>query len=114
MPGNDGESVAVIGAGIGGLASAYLLAQKGKKVTLFESEPTCGGHALTVDTKEFGPVDLGFQVCNLTTYPHLMGFLRTLGTQTFPFSRATPTSHPAPTHLMAAASCRALDCRCRH
>ena len=56
------ETVAVVGAGISGLASAYLLAKQGKKVTLFESDERCGGHALTVDTKEFGPVDLGFQV----------------------------------------------------
>ena len=63
MPPEDkAETVAVVGAGISGLASAYLLAKQGKKVTLFESEERCGGHALTVDTKEFGPVDLGFQV----------------------------------------------------
>ena len=63
MPQEDkAETVAVVGAGISGLASAYLLAKQGKKVTLFESEERCGGHALTVDTKEFGPVDLGFQV----------------------------------------------------
>ena len=55
------ETVAVVGAGIGGLASAYLLAKQGKRVTLFESEARCGGHALTVDTKEVGPIDLGFQ-----------------------------------------------------
>ena len=63
MPPEDkAETVAVVGAGISGLASAYLLAKQGKKVTLFESKERCGGHALTVDTKEFGPVDLGFQV----------------------------------------------------
>ena len=44
------DSVAVIGAGISGLASAYLLSLQGKKVTLYESEPECGGHALTVET----------------------------------------------------------------
>ena len=55
------ERVAVVGAGIAGLASAFLLHEQGKRVTLYESEPRCGGHALTVDTKEFGPIDLGFQ-----------------------------------------------------
>jgi cyclopropane-fatty-acyl-phospholipid synthase len=90
----EAESVAVIGAGIGGLASAYLLAKQGKKVTLFESEPQCGGHALTVDTKEFGPIDLGFQVCNLTTYPHLIGFLQTLGVDTEPSDMSFALSTP--------------------
>ena len=87
------EKVAVIGAGIAGLSAAYLLARQGKKVTLFESEERCGGHALTVDTPE-GPVDLGFQVCNLTTYPHLMGFFRALGVDTecsdMSFALSTP------------------------
>ena len=89
------ERVAVVGAGIAGLASAFLLHEQGKDVVLFESEDRCGGHALTVDTKEVGPIDLGFQVCNLTTYPHLMGFLRTLGVDTEPsdmsFALSTPT-----------------------
>ena len=89
-----GERIAVIGAGIGGLASAYLLHEQGKSVTLFESEARCGGHALTFDTDIVGPVDLGFQVCNLATYPHLMGLLRCLGVDTEPsdmsFSLSTP------------------------
>jgi len=92
-PAPEAEKVAVIGAGIAGLSAAYLLARQGKKVTLFESEERCGGHALTVDTPE-GPVDLGFQVCNLTTYPHLMGFFRALGVDTecsdMSFALSTP------------------------
>ena len=56
------QRVAVVGAGIAGLASALLLKKQGKRVTLFESEDRCGGHALTFDTEEFGPIDLGFQV----------------------------------------------------
>lgn len=91
----DKESVAVIGSGIAGLSSAWLLAKQGKRVTLFESESVCGGHALTVDTKEFGPVDLGFQVCNLTTYPHLMGFLQELGVDTEPSDMSFALSTPS-------------------
>ena len=71
VPAEKTETVAVVGAGISGLASAYLLAKQGKKVTLFESEPRCGGHALTVDTKEFGPIDLGFQVRHDSITPRL-------------------------------------------
>ena len=50
------SSERVVGAGISGLASAYLLAKQGKRVTLFDSEDKS-----TVDTKEVGPIDLGFQ-----------------------------------------------------
>ena len=50
MDATDGDRVAVIGAGISGLAAAFLLKRQGKRVTLFERESVCGGHALTVDT----------------------------------------------------------------
>lgn len=53
--------VAVVGSGVAGLSAAYLMHRNGKKVTLYESAPRCGGHALTVDSTA-GPVDLGFQV----------------------------------------------------
>lgn len=39
----------------------HLQSRNGAKVTLFESEPQCGGHTLT-DTSSGFPVDLGFQV----------------------------------------------------
>mmetsp|Transcript_20913 Transcript_20913/g.47922 ORF Transcript_20913/g.47922 Transcript_20913/m.47922 type:complete len:1441 (-) Transcript_20913:534-4856(-) len=89
------QNVAVVGGGIAGLASALLLHKNGKRVTIFEAEDRCGGHALTVDTDEFGPVDVGFQVCNLTTYPHLMGLFKSLGIETvksdMSFSLSTPS-----------------------
>ena len=91
---DDGGSVAVVGAGISGLAAAFILKHQGKRVTLFERESVCGGHALTVDTEEFGPVDIGFQVCNLTTYPHLMGLLRVLGIDTEPSDMSFALSTP--------------------
>ncbi|KAL4447595.1 hypothetical protein ABPG75_004814 [Micractinium tetrahymenae] len=78
-----GRRVAVVGSGIAGLSAAWLLHSNGAKVTLFESEPTCGGHTLT-DTSSGYPVDLGFQVYNLTTYPHLVGLLEELGVETQP------------------------------
>lgn len=86
--------VAVIGGGISGLAAAYLLTNDAKvakvddddkpktKVTLFEAEPRLGGHALTVHSPSAGGnVDLGFQVFNLTTYPHLVGLFGALGVE---------------------------------
>ncbi|MDJ0978582.1 MAG: phytoene desaturase family protein [Erythrobacter sp.] len=43
-----GESVAIIGAGIGGLTSAALLAARGFRVTVLEKEPSVGGKAREV------------------------------------------------------------------
>ncbi len=42
------KKVCIIGAGIGGLASAVLLTKKGYKVTVFEKEPQIGGRALSI------------------------------------------------------------------
>ena len=58
------QTVCVIGAGISGLSAAYLLHQSNAfAVTVYESEPTAGGHALTREkSKHAGEldVDLGF------------------------------------------------------
>ena len=59
--GRNKNKVAVVGSGVAGLSAAYLMHRNGKDVTLYESAPRCGGHALTVDSTA-GPVDLGFQV----------------------------------------------------
>ncbi|CAD7695206.1 unnamed protein product [Ostreobium quekettii] len=75
--------VAVIGAGVSGLATAWLLNRAGERVTLYEGCARCGGHTLT-DGSGPCPVDLGFQVYNLTTYPNLVGFLEELGIDTEP------------------------------
>lgn len=72
------EPVAVVGSGVSGPATAWLLQYHGAEVTLFESEARCGGHTLT-DHSSGTPVDLEFQVFNLTTYPHLVSWLEHLG-----------------------------------
>lgn len=47
------KKVVVIGAGIGGLASAALLAKKGYKVTLLEKNSSPGGRAMQLKAKGF-------------------------------------------------------------
>ncbi len=72
--------IAVLGAGISGLGSAYLLS-KNHEVDLYEKEGRLGGHARTTivkeDSREFG-VDTGFLVFNHETYPLLTKLFETL------------------------------------
>lgn len=74
--------VAVVGAGISGLLSAYRLVQAGADVTLFEAGSYFGGHSNTVDVDvdgfRFG-VDTGFLVFNQRTYPKLIALFEELG-----------------------------------
>lgn len=67
-----GQRIAVIGAGISGMAAAYRLANH-HAVTLYEAEDRLGGHARTRFAGPRGDqvVDTGFIVFNYATYPHL-------------------------------------------
>ncbi|WP_430449706.1 NAD(P)/FAD-dependent oxidoreductase [Rhodophyticola sp.] len=71
--------IAVIGAGISGMAAAYHLSTT-HAVTLFEAEPRLGGHARTVLAGKTGdqPVDTGFIVFNYANYPHLTALFKEL------------------------------------
>ena len=75
--------IAVLGAGISGLGSAYLLSQK-HEVDLYEKESRLGGHARTTIVEEadkkFG-VDTGFLVFNHPTYPLLTKLFEKLQVQ---------------------------------
>eukprot|EP00123_Amoebidium_parasiticum_P018410 comp24195_c0_seq1/m.44384 comp24195_c0_seq1/g.44384 ORF comp24195_c0_seq1/g.44384 comp24195_c0_seq1/m.44384 type:complete len:1242 (-) comp24195_c0_seq1:1315-5040(-) len=77
--------VCVIGSGISGLSTAWLLQTQGPKgldVVVMEKELRLGGHALTLEVMPGVKADLGFQVYNLTNYPHLTGFFTSLGVDT--------------------------------
>lgn len=67
------QKIAIVGSGISGLGSAYLLSAH-HEVTVFEADHRLGGHSHTVDIDvdghRFG-VDTGFLVFNERTYPLL-------------------------------------------
>ena len=78
---NGKQRIAVVGAGISGLASAWLLGRQ-HDVTLFEAGQYLGGHTNTVDVTIDGithPVDTGFLVFNEKTYPNLIAMFALLG-----------------------------------
>ena len=73
--------IAIVGTGIAGLATAWLLNRR-YSVTVFEAEPRLGGHTNTVSIPIDGvdvPVDTGFLVYNEPTYPLLSQAIRPSG-----------------------------------
>ena len=73
--------IAVIGAGIAGLHTAWRLGRE-HDVTLYEAADYAGGHTATVDVECAGgrwAVDTGFIVFNDWTYPNFIAMLRELG-----------------------------------
>ena len=76
--------IAIVGAGIAGLGTGWLLGRQGIDVTLFEASEQLGGHSHTVDVtleRQTHPVDTGFLVFNTRTYPRLCALLDALGVQ---------------------------------
>ncbi|MCR8550310.1 FAD-dependent oxidoreductase [Salipiger sp. P9] len=72
----------MIGSGISGLATAWLLAPH-HEVTLFEAGARPGGHARTAQVGDVA-VDTGFIVCNRRTYPLFIPLLEHLGVDLAP------------------------------
>ncbi len=73
--------IAIIGTGISGLGSAYLL-HRDHDITVYEKAPRIGGHSRTVTIDYDGvqiPVDTGFIVFNRPNYPNLTGLFAHLG-----------------------------------
>jgi predicted NAD/FAD-binding protein len=89
--------VAVVGAGIAGMAVARRLIDHAQ-VTLFEAGAYFGGHAHTVDVTLDGVshgVDTGFLVFNHRTYPNLVRLFETLGVETAPSDMSFSVQAPA-------------------
>ncbi|AKR43037.1 hydroxysqualene dehydroxylase HpnE [Methylophilus sp. TWE2] len=107
--------VAVVGAGLAGLAAAHALLKHGHQVTLFEAAPQAGGRARSV-THTTTMLDNGQHLC-LGAYSATLGLVKEAGldaTQVFKrlplalhmhngaqrMSLVTPTWLPAPLHLL--------------
>jgi predicted NAD/FAD-binding protein len=78
------KNIAVIGAGISGLAAAYFLSRR-HRVHLFEREDRLGGHTNTVEIATASgdvALDTGFLVHNERTYPNLVRLFAELGVAT--------------------------------
>lgn len=78
--------IAVVGSGIAGLASAWLLSRE-HEVTLFEANGYFGGHTHTHDVEQQGRryrVDSGFIVFNPAHYPLLTRMFRELNVASQP------------------------------
>ncbi len=80
--GSGRQRIAVVGAGVAGLTTAYLFDQGQHEVTLYEKNDYLGGHTNT-QVIPFGPdrgtaIDTGFIVLNDQTYPCLHRLLNRL------------------------------------
>ncbi|PAV46882.1 FAD-dependent oxidoreductase [Pseudomonas sp. HAR-UPW-AIA-41] len=88
--------IAIIGSGIAGLTSAYLL-QREHEITVFEAQDWIGGHTHTVpvrlDGREYA-VDTGFIVFNDWTYPNFIQLLQQLGVGFKPTEMSFAVSDP--------------------
>lgn len=76
--------IAVIGAGVAGLGTAWSLSRH-HDVVVYEREARFGGHACTVDVEMSGrpqPIDMGFIVYNERNYPNLVALFGHLGVPT--------------------------------
>lgn len=89
--------VAVIGAGMAGVACAWLL-DGTHEVTLFEARDTIGGNVQTLSVQADGqawPVDMGAQYFHPTPYPTYVQLLEDLGL----YPQASGGSHAFPVSI---------------
>ncbi|AHZ71533.1 amine oxidase [Pseudomonas mandelii JR-1] len=89
-------NIAIIGSGISGLTSAYLLNRR-HEITLFEASDWIGGHThtvdVTVDDQRYA-VDTGFIVFNDWTYPNFIRLLGQIGVESKPTEMSFSVKDP--------------------
>ncbi len=86
--------IAIIGGGVSGMVSAWLLSRS-HQITLFEADRRIGGHTHTIEVAENGhriPVDTGFVVFNEQNYPNFVRILDRLGVESQPTSMSFSVS----------------------
>ncbi len=108
--------IAVIGSGIAGLASAWLLSRR-HEVVLFEANDYLGGHTHTHKVEQQGreyAVDTGFIVHNRAHYPLLTQLLAELGVPTQPTSMSFSVHNAANGLQYNATSLDGLFCQRRN
>jgi predicted NAD/FAD-binding protein len=108
--------IAVIGSGIAGLASAWLLSRR-HAVTLFEANDYLGGHTHTHDIELDGrryAVDTGFIVHNPVHYPLLTRLFDELGVASQPTTMSFAVHNEASGLEYNATSLDALFCQRRN
>ncbi len=105
--------IAIVGSGISGLASAWLLSQQ-HDVTLFEADSRLGGHTHTHDVlldDRHHRVDTGFIVFNRSNYPLLSRMFDTLGVESQPTTMSFSVHNEATGLEYNASSLRQLFCQ---
>lgn len=108
--------IAVVGSGIAGLASAWLLSRR-HDVTLFEAEDYLGGHTHTHDIELGGrryTVDTGFIVHNRAHYPLLTRLFDELGVASQPTTMSFSVRNEASGLEYNATSLDGLFCQRRN
>lgn len=108
--------IAIVGSGISGLASAWLLSRR-HAVTLFEANDYFGGHTHTHDIELEGKrhaVDTGFIVYNHAHYPLLTGLFEELGVASQPTTMSFSVHSEASGLEYNATSLNALFCQRRN
>ena len=108
--------IAVVGSGIAGLASAWLLSRE-HEVTLFEANDYLGGHTHTHDVEIAGrrhAVDTGFIVFNPPHYPLLNRLFDELGVASQPTTMSFALKNERNGLEYNATNLRGLLCRKRN